>query len=108
MMEYICYVGLAQIANTDKSDHIQDRDYVLLGIMYSFGVFISRSSMVISKIKYFGIMALLQFGNVVLWSFHCRYNLFSEYAQYGLMFYVGLLGGIFLLIFFCFFSFVDI
>jgi len=91
--EYVCSVGLAQIANTNRSTHVQDRDYVMLATCYQLGVFISRSSIAILEIPYFGTLTTLQGINMMIWSFHCEYNLFNEYVQFALMVYVGLLGG---------------
>jgi battenin len=91
--EYVVSVGLAEIANTSRSDSRQDRDYEILVACYQAGVFISRSSMSVVKLNQFGWMTALQFGNFILWHFHCEYNLFSEYVQFVLMVFVGLLGG---------------
>eukprot|EP01084_Bolivina_argentea_P144219 253095_1 len=94
VFEYVISVGLAQIANTNRNSATQDLDYVLLAFCYQFGVFLSRSSVSIIELPYFGTMTLLQFCNMILWGIHCVTNLFHyEAIEYVLMVYVGLLGG---------------
>ena len=93
IFEYVISVGLAQISNTNRDPNTQDRDYIILALCYQFGVLISRSSISICEIPYFGLLTLLQFINYILWTFHVIFNWFNEYIQFILMIYVGLLGG---------------
>ena len=57
------------------------------------GVFLSRSSMVLFKIHRVYILTILQGANFVLWILFAKYQFASIWAQFPLMFYVGLLGG---------------
>ena len=85
---------IAQIANTNRKESQQDFDYVILSTCYQFGVFLSRSSVSIIELPYFGTMTFLQFINVIIWCFQAEYNILHyESLEYILMIYVGLLGG---------------
>merc|ERR1712154_188851 len=94
VFEYIISVGIAQISNTHRPATRQDLDYVVLATCYQAGVFLSRSSVSVIELPYFGTMAILQGLNLVIWTIHAETNLFHyEMVEFIMMIYVGLLGG---------------
>ena len=91
--EYVTYIGLGQIANTNLSVSKQDSDFVILDLMYQFGVFFSRTSVSCFVYDNFILLTTLQCVNFIFWHFQAKYTFLPEWAQFILMFYVGLLGG---------------
>ena len=97
------------VACTGGSDRAQGGDfkhdpnwfvrncYVILNFCYQLGVVISRSSLVLFKIKHIGVLTLLQFINFVLWIVQADIHFVQGYpiiwVLFVHMFYVGLLGG---------------
>lgn len=95
--EYVASVGAADRSEHPGFQHSTNwfvrNSYVLLAFCYQIGVFLSRSSLQVVRIKRVEILTLLQAGNFVLWMLQAQYKMMPIEAQLPLMFYVGLLGG---------------
>lgn len=98
LFEYIISVGLASICNSNQSPKDQDDIYIDLSACYQIGVFVSRSSISWWSTDRFGVLALMQFLNVLLWHSQCQWLWMSRWVglwlEYVLMVYVGMLGGL--------------
>lgn len=95
--EYVASVGAADRANPPGSQHSTDwfvrNSFVLLAFCYQAGVFISRSSLQIVRIRRVEILTLIQAANFVLWILQAYYKMMPIGAQLPMMVFVGLLGG---------------
>jgi battenin len=95
--EYVISVGAADKAEAPNSTHSLDwfirNAFVLLAFSYQLGVFVSRSSLKIMRIKRVEILTIIQAANFVLWLLHAYYKFLPIAAQIPLMIFVGLLGG---------------
>jgi battenin len=101
-LEYMCLTSFAEriVAkiNLDhperKDDYLFKHGYVVFTFCYQIGVFLSRSSLSIVKIKRVEIMTILQAINAVFFLLNTIF-LFLEnfYVMFVLMFWVGLMGG---------------
>ena len=91
--EYVTYIGLGQIANTNLSVSKQDNDFVILDLIYQVGVFLSRTSVSCFVYDNFVLLTTLQFLNFVFWHIQAKYTFLPQWAQFISMFYVGLIGG---------------
>ncbi len=95
--EYVASVGAADKSEPVGSLHSPNwwvrNAFVLLAFMYQLGVFCSRSSLRIVRIRRVEILTVLQAANFVLWILQAYYKFMPIEAQLPLMFFVGLLGG---------------
>lgn len=101
-LEYVISVGFA--ANANRKVTLDDvtgkrkrwtleNSYVILALCYQIGVFISRSSLSILKIRRIWILNVFQSLNFVLWLLQCYRPFLHIYVQIASMIFVGLLGG---------------
>ena len=95
--EYVVSVGAADKAELPGSTHSADwfvrNSFVLLAFSYQLGVFISRSSLRVVRIKRVEILTVLQGANFVLWLCQAYFKFMPIGAQIPCMVFVGLLGG---------------
>jgi hypothetical protein len=95
--EYVASVGAADKSQPFGSTHSPDwlvrNAFVLLALSYQLGVFISRSSLRIVRIRRVEILTIIQAANFVLWILQACYKFMPIGAQLPLMVFVGLLGG---------------
>lgn len=95
--EYVASVGAADKSQPPGSVHSTDwfvrNAFVLLAFMYQAGVFVSRSSLRVVRIRRVEILTVIQAANFVLWILQAYYKFMPIGAQLPLMFFVGLLGG---------------
>ncbi len=95
--EYVASVGAADKSQPKGSLHSPDwfvrNAFVLLSFSYQLGVFISRSSLRIVRIRRVEILTIIQGANFVLWIVNAYYKFLPIGAQLPLMIFVGLLGG---------------
>ena len=59
LFEYVIYVGLAAISNTNLNATKQENIYIYLNACYQIGVFLSRSSVSLFSTKRFGLITFL-------------------------------------------------
>lgn len=68
--------------------------YPMYGFLYQLGVFISRSSIAIMRIRHLYLPSFLQIGNLVLLTLHALFFFIpSVYLVFIVIFWEGLLGG---------------
>ncbi|CAL1541517.1 unnamed protein product [Lymnaea stagnalis] len=67
--------------------------YASLQLCYQAGVFVSRSSVQMYRIRRVEVLTVLQFINMMLWIVDVHYKFIPVAALPALMIYVGLLGG---------------
>ncbi|ETS80949.1 Protein btn-1 [Pestalotiopsis fici W106-1] len=68
--------------------------YPMYGFLYQLGVFISRSSIAIIRIRHLYLPSFLQIGNLVLLTLHALFFFIpSVYLVFIVIFWEGLLGG---------------
>jgi len=91
--EYIISSGCAAKTVSSTTSYADANAYALLGLCYQVGVLISRSSLSIVKIRFLGVLTFLQFLNLILWIAIAYFKFVNIYIQFGLMIFVGLLGG---------------
>jgi len=99
--EYVASVGgsaSAQPAEYETSSNWFLRNsYAILAFCYQLGVLISRSSLNFFKVKKVEIITILQGINMVYWVLQAKYLMLKGPGEiwilFGLMVYVGLLGG---------------
>ena len=100
--EYLITTGLTVAIGgqlIERHEHKKDtfffeNTFVIFNFCYQTGVFISRSSLSIVKIKHVWILTLLQFLNCLFWlsnSLHMYCT--SIYVYFVHMIFVGLMGG---------------
>lgn len=101
-LEYMCltsfaerYVAKMKIEHPEnKSDYIYSHGYVIFSLCYQVGVFISRSSLSVVKIKRVEILTILQAINFVFFFSNTMFLFLGNfYVCFGLMVWVGLMGG---------------
>jgi battenin len=109
--EYVASTGAADKANTDSTSKawLIVHSYAVLAFCYQvppkaflffwayfcfqFGVLISRSSLVVVKIRWVEALSILQGINFALWILQAHFHFMNIYIQMIAMVYVGLLGG---------------
>ena len=95
--EYVISTGCADRAETkeelDSNIFVYSHSYVILAFCYQIGVFISRSSLRLVKIKWVWILTVLQGINMLVWIAQDIYHFLNIWVQFIWMIYVGLLGG---------------
>ena len=62
-------------------------------LSYQIGVYISRSSLAIIKIKKIWILTLIQLVNAILWGLIAYYKYLELWVMFPFMIWVGLMGG---------------
>lgn len=95
-LEYSCTTSFADRAHIKAELHLRwiDRNaFVLLGLSYQLGVFISRSSLSIIKINKVWYLTYIQIINFAIFFTVAAYRWMSTPFQLALMLGVGLMGG---------------
>jgi len=99
--EYVASVGGSASAQPESYLHSKNwflrNSYAILAFCYQLGVLISRSSLQLFKVKRVEIITILQGVNMVFWVLQAKFLMLTGAAEvwilFGLMVYVGLLGG---------------
>jgi len=99
--EYVASVGGSASAQPDdystSSNWFLRNSYAILAFCYQLGVLISRSSLHFFKVKKVEIITILQGINMIYWVLQAKFLMLQGPGQvwilFGLMVYVGLLGG---------------
>lgn len=95
--EYCVSVGFAALANIKpakgRGGFFRRHSYAILAFCYQLGVFVSRSSISVLKIRRFWVLTTLQAANFAIWLVHSTNPFLPLWLQFALMVYVGLLGG---------------
>eukprot|EP00802_Teleaulax_amphioxeia_P016189 Tamp_16302.p2 GENE.Tamp_16302~~Tamp_16302.p2 ORF type:complete len:203 (-),score=53.00 Tamp_16302:864-1442(-) len=68
--------------------------YQVLQMAYQTGVFLSRSSLGVLRVRRVGILTLLQAANFVGWYLHAVHHVLQSWQQVACMCWVGILGGL--------------
>jgi battenin len=84
-----------------SSVFFEKQSYVVLQFCYQLGVLCSRSSLSVIKIRRVWILTVIQFFNMIFWLLQARYLWLSSsphdspsiWILFGLMYFVGLMGG---------------
>ncbi|XP_059162551.1 battenin-like [Physella acuta] len=93
VFEYVPQACAAKV-RPSKEYHIGCPElYAALQLCYQAGVFVSRSSVQLYRIRRVEIITALQFVNMILWIMDVHYKFLPTAALPALMIYVGLLGG---------------
>lgn len=94
LFEYFINQGLFELVYFPESNLTQSEQYRWYQVLYQVGVFISRSSVNIVQFKHVWIMAVLQFVNMVYFTFEAIY-MFNPtiWIIFVLILWEGLLGG---------------
>ena len=98
-MVYFCgYVILCGAADKAESPSQLEsfwgkNSYTIFAFLYQTGQFLSRSSLAYFKVKNLWVLVCMQALNMVLWVMQATYHFLPIWAQFVLMFYVGLCGG---------------
>jgi len=99
--EYVASVGGSASAQPpeyqNSSYWILRNSYAILAFCYQLGVLVSRSSLQLFKVKKVEIITILQGINMIYWVLQAKYLMLQGPGEiwilFGLMVYVGLLGG---------------
>ena len=95
-LEYSCTTSFAERAHP-KSSQVGDfwhrKAFVLLSLSYQLGVFISRSTFYLFKVRKVWILTYLQMVNFVIFFTIAYWKWIEIYYQIPLMIWVGLMGG---------------
>eukprot|EP00708_Paratrimastix_pyriformis_P002935 GAFH01001697.1.p3 GENE.GAFH01001697.1~~GAFH01001697.1.p3 ORF type:complete len:164 (-),score=64.09 GAFH01001697.1:37-528(-) len=96
--EYVASTGAADLAVSAKDRKCSPRwevrnAYIVLSFCYQIGVFASRSSLKLLKVKWVEILTFLQMVNFVLFLCQDFFFFMDVWVMFPLMVYVGLLGG---------------
>jgi len=96
--EYVASVGSADLAVTPMDKKCSPRwevrnAYIVLSFCYQAGVFLSRSSLKLIKIKWIEIVTALQGLNFILWMLQDVWYFMDAWVMFPVMVQVGLLGG---------------
>ena len=101
-LEYMCltsfadrYVAKMRLEHPDRVDeYIFHHGYVIFSFCYQIGVFLSRSSLSVIKIKRVEILTLLQAANFIFFLLNTIFLFIGNfYICFVLMIWVGLMGG---------------
>ncbi|XP_005106996.1 battenin [Aplysia californica] len=93
VFEYVAR-GCAAKARPKSEYHVGCPElYAALQLCYQAGVFVSRSSVQLVRIRRVEILSLLQLINMILWLVDVHYKFLPVAVLPALMVYVGLLGG---------------
>lgn len=94
LFEYFINQGLFELIYFDNTFIDQSEQYRLYQVTYQIGVFISRSSVNLFKVRWLWLMAVLQGVNVVLFSVEAVFWIVpSIWIVFGFILWEGLLGG---------------
>jgi len=92
--EYVSIIGAADKSNpTNSPVWFVRHAYEILSFCYQIGVLISRSSLKFVQIQRIEVITILQCINFILWLLQAKFKFINIWVQFGLMMYVGLLGG---------------
>lgn len=101
-LEYMCLTSFAErimakinLENPEKKDeYLYKHGYVVFTFCYQIGVFVSRSSLSIIKIRRVEIMTMIQAGNALFFLLNTIFLFLDNfYVMFILMAWVGLMGG---------------
>lgn len=95
-LEYTIIIGFADKAThqfKDSTKSIEHYSFILLNFCYQVGVVISRSSLPIIKITRVWTVSALQLFNFFLWAWIAYTKALSLPIEFGIMIWVGLMGG---------------
>jgi battenin len=96
-LEYCIITGFADRATLKYSDHssfVKENAFVIIQFCYQFGVWMSRSSLKVFKVQKVWIVTVLQLINWVVWWFEAEFLFLSEWGEFVLTVWVGLMGGL--------------
>lgn len=93
VFEYVARGCAAKVRPTDEYHKGCPELYASLQLCYQAGVFVSRSSVQLVRIRRVEILSILQFVNMVVWIVDVHYKFLPVSVLPALMVYVGLLGG---------------
>ncbi|XP_071120015.1 battenin-like [Mytilus edulis] len=93
MFEYVAQGSAAKVRPKSEYNKGCPELYASLSLCYQAGVFVSRSSVQLFKIKRIEILSVLQLINMVVWLIDVHTKFIPVYLLPAYMIYVGLLGG---------------
>ncbi|XP_063220332.1 battenin isoform X2 [Bacillus rossius redtenbacheri] len=94
LFEYFINQGLFELIEFYNTWLTHKEQYRWLQLIYQIGVFISRSSVNIVTISHIWVMAVLQFLNVILFTFQVLYEFIPNiWIVFAIVLWEGLLGG---------------
>lgn len=96
-LEYCVITGFADRATlkySDNSSFAKENAFVIIQFCYQFGVWISRSSLKFFKVEKVWIVSLLQLFNWVIWWLEAEFLFLTEWGEFVLTVWVGLMGGL--------------
>ncbi|CAG5121414.1 unnamed protein product [Candidula unifasciata] len=93
MFEYVAQACAAKVRSSKEYNVGCPELYASLQLCYQAGVFVSRSSVQLFKIRRVEILTIWQFVNMILWIVDDHYKFLPVAALPALMIVVGLLGG---------------
>lgn len=96
-LEYTIIVGLADRATLkykDEKSFVKENSYEIIQFCYQFGVWCSRSSIKLFKVKLLWVITVIQLGNFCLWWLEAEFLFLSVWGEFGLTVWVGCMGGL--------------
>eukprot|EP01129_Flabellula_baltica_P006069 TRINITY_DN2241_c0_g1_i3.p1 TRINITY_DN2241_c0_g1~~TRINITY_DN2241_c0_g1_i3.p1 ORF type:complete len:320 (-),score=49.91 TRINITY_DN2241_c0_g1_i3:14-973(-) len=92
--EYLINQGIVPVVTFPNDPTFRTKEYVYYAFIYQVGVFISRSSVVLFRIKNLWCLAFWQVANAIFLFFAAYFNFVpSIWIIFGVILYEGLLGG---------------
>ena len=94
-LEYCINTGFADRASLrhGTSDFFAENSFIILSLCYQLGVFFSRSSLRLFKVKKVWILTLLQLINFGVWWGEAMHIFLGVWGEFVWMLWVGCLGG---------------
>ncbi|XP_063400661.1 battenin-like [Mytilus trossulus] len=93
MFEYVAQGSAAKVRPKSEYNKGCPELYASLSLCYQAGVFVSRSSVQLFKIKRIEVLSVLQLINMIVWLTDVHTKFIPVYLLPAYMIYVGLLGG---------------
>ena len=96
-LEYCIITGFADRATlkySDNSSFAKKNAFIIIQFCYQFGVWMSRSSLKVVKVKKVWIVTVLQLINWVVWWIEAEFLFLTEWGEFVLTVWVGLMGGL--------------
>jgi len=97
-MQYICLTSFADKANPQSEevtgDFISEDFFLILHLCYHIGALLSRGSVLLFRIRYVGIVTLIQVICCLIYLSAAIWKWMSHIYQIPFMLFIGLLGGI--------------
>lgn len=93
MFEYVAQGSAAKVRPKTEYNKGCPELYAGLSLCYQAGVFVSRSSVQLFRIKRIEILSVLQLVNMIVWLIDVHTKFIPVYILPAYMIYVGLLGG---------------